>query len=261
MRVFLELSYDGTHYHGWQRQPECTTVQEVLEGAMERLFGQSFSVMGCGRTDTGVHARYFVAHTVIDDEVFHGRVSSMQEATMKLNGMLPKDIGLKAMHQVGAKAHARFDAVERSYAYHVHSSKDPFLEGKSTRIFGELNLEAMQEAAAHLVQKGDFASFCKAGTGQGTTICDVREARWEQNGTHQWAFHISADRFLRNMVRAVVGTLLEVGRGKRTPESMVDVLAAAHRSAAGKSVLGCGLYLTKVIYPPEVFSPSDEGYL
>ena len=168
-----------------------------------------------------------------------------EEAVLKLNGMLPPDVGIAAIHTVGEKAHARFDAVERGYTYLIHNAKDPFLEGRSTRVYGDLDVAAMQEASAHLVRKDDFASFCKAGSDQGTTICDVREARWEVLGTHRWAFHITADRFLRNMVRATVGTLIEVGKGKRRPEDILEVLAAKDRIAAGKSVLGCGLYRDK----------------
>ena len=261
MRVFLELAYDGTRYHGWQRQPQSITVQEVLEDTLARLFGGPCPVMGCGRTDAGVHAKYFVAHAELPDASVEQRVATWEEAVLKLNGMLPPDVGIFAMHEVGAKAHARFDATERGYTYYVHNVKDPFLEGRSTRVYGDLDVEAIETACKHLIQKGDFASFCKAGNDQGTTICDVREARWETLGPHRWAFHITADRFLRNMVRATVGTLIEVGKGKRHPEDMVDVLAAKERSAAGKSVLGCGLYLTRVVYPESVFVPQGTKYL
>ncbi|MGB1480931.1 MAG: tRNA pseudouridine(38-40) synthase TruA [Flavobacteriales bacterium] len=261
MRVFLELAYDGTRYHGWQRQPQSITVQEVLEDTLARLFGGPCPVMGCGRTDTGVHASYYVAHAQLPEGAVGSRVASLTEATLKLNGMLPPDIGIYAMQQVGEKAHARFDAVERSYTYYVHNVKDPFLEGRSSRIYGDLDVSAIEAACVHLVQKGDFASFCKAGSDQGTTLCDVREARWEVLGAHRWAFHITADRFLRNMVRAAVGTLLDVGKGKRKAEDLPAILEAKDRSAAGKSVLGCGLYLTRVVYPESVFVPEGTKYL
>ena len=166
-----------------------------------------------------------------------------------------------AIHEVGPKAHARYDAIERGYTYLVHNVKNPFLEGRSTRVYGTLDVPAIEAACCHLVRKGDFASFCKAGSNQGTTLCDVREARWEALGSNRWAFHISADRFLRNMVRATVGTLLEVGKGKRSPEDLPDILEARDRGAAGKSALGCGLYLTQVIYPEEVFTPVRSQYL
>ena len=261
MRVFLELAYDGTRYHGWQRQPESITVQEVLEDALARLFGGACPVMGCGRTDAGVHAKYFVAHADLPNDVLGNRVQHWEEATMKLNGMLPADVGIFAIHEVGDKAHARFDATERGYTYLIHNFKAPFLEGRSTRVYGDLNVGEIEKACMHLVRKGDFASFCKAGSDQGTTICDVREARWETLGPHRWAFHITADRFLRNMVRATVGTLLEVGKGKRRAEDIPEVLIACDRGAAGKSVLGCGLYLTQVVYPADVFTPAVSQYL
>lgn len=261
MRVFIELAYDGTRYHGWQRQSQSITVQAVLEDTMARLFGAACPVMGCGRTDAGVHASYFVAHAEMPDGALGGRVSDWGEAAMKLNGMLPHDIGIFAIHDVGPKAHARFDATERGYCYLIHTQKDPFLEGRSTRVHGILNVDAMQDAAAHLVQKGDFASFCKAAPDHGTTLCDVREARWEVLGNDRLAFYITANRFLRNMVRATVGTLIDVGKGKRGPGDVPSILAAKDRSAAGKSVLGCGLYLNHVTYPTGIFSPKATGYL
>ena len=221
MRVFIELAYDGTRYHGWQRQPQSITVQEVLEDTMARLFGGPCPVMGCGRTDAGVHASYFVAHAELPDGALGGRVTDWEEAAMKLNGMLPHDIGIFAIHDVGPKAHARFDATERGYCYLIHTQKDPFLEGRSTRVYGEYDWDQMQQACSHLIAAKDFASFCKAGSDQGTTLCDVRVAEWRQVAHGHWHFHIVADRFLRNMVRAVVGTLLDVGRGKR-PASDVD---------------------------------------
>ena len=261
MRVFIELAYDGTRYHGWQRQSQSITVQAVLEDTMARLFGAPCPVMGCGRTDAGVHASYFVAHAEMPDGALGGRASDWEEAAMKLNGMLPHDIGIFAIHDVGPKAHARFAATERGYCYLIHTQKDPFLEGRSTRVHGILHVDAMQDAAAHLVQKGDFASFCKAGPDRGTTLCDVREARWEVLGSDRLAFYITADRFLRNMVRATVGTLIDVGKGKRRPGDVPAILAAKDRSAAGKSVLGCGLYLNHVTYPTGIFSPKATGYL
>ena len=226
---------------------------------MARLFGGPCPVMGCGRTDAGVHAKYFVAHATLPDGALGTRVSSAAEAVLKLNGMLPHDVSLFSMVEVGDKAHARFDAIERGYVYSVHTQKDPFLEGRSTRVYGDIDWARMQEACRHLLEAKDFASFCKAGSDQGTTLCDVREAMWTQAGPHHWEFSIVADRFLRNMVRAVVGTLLEVGKGKRNPDDLVAILEARDRSAAGKSVLGCGLFLNRVVYPAEVFKPSREA--
>ena len=256
MRVFIELAYDGTRYHGWQRQPQSITVQEVLEDTLARLFGGPCPVMGCGRTDAGVHANYFVAHATLPAEAVQHRVTDLDEAVMKLNGMLPADIALFSMQEVSEKAHARFDAIERGYVYSIHTHKDPFLEGRSTRVYGEYDWDQMQRACNHLLAAKDFASFCKSGSDQGTTLCDVRVAEWKQVSQGHWHFHIVADRFLRNMVRAVVGTLLDVGRGKLDPDDVLNILEAHDRSAAGKSVLGCGLYLNRVVYPQDVFSPT-----
>tara|TARA_B100000963_G_C22516590_1_gene620953 strand:+ start:113 stop:898 length:786 start_codon:yes stop_codon:yes gene_type:complete len=261
MRVFIELAFDGTHYHGWQRQPNSISIQEVLEDTMARMFGAPCPIMGCGRTDAGVHAKYFVAHAELPDDALKLKDSSWGEVTMKLNGMLPEDVAIFGCHDVNLKSHARFDAVDRGYTYYVHNRKDVFLQGRSTRVFGDLDVDAMQMASRHLLGKRDFASFCKAGSGQGTTMCDVREARWEILGPHRWAFHISSDRFLRNMVRAIVGTLLDVGRGKCDADDVPRILEARNRSAAGKSVLGCGLYLTKVTYPKAIFTPLGTKYL
>lgn len=248
MRCFLDLSYNGTEYHGWQRQPVAISVQQVLEEKLSDLLGCTTMVVGCGRTDTGVHASSFFAHFDWEGE-FGSRFSDWEQAAWKLNGMLPADIGVKKIFQVDDRAHARFDATERAYTYHVHARKDPFLEGRSARVYHGLDLMAMNEAAQSLVFKGDFASFCKAGGGQKTTLCDVRHAKWTQTAEHRYRFDISADRFLRNMVRAIVGTTLEVGRGRMPVDHMRAVVAAADRGEAGASAPACGLYLSRVDYP------------
>lgn len=248
MRCFLDLSYDGTAYHGWQRQPASISVQQVLEERISELLGTETTVVGCGRTDAGVHASAFYAHFDWQGE-FGERFSDWEQAAWKLNGMLPQDIGIRRIIEVGDKAHARFDARERAYTYHVHTRKDPFLSGRSARVFQELDLKAMNRAAECLVFKGDFATFCKAGGGQKTTICDVRLAEWRRTAAHTMEFHIVADRFLRNMVRAVVGTLLEVGKGRLAKEEVREIVAACDRNRAGASAHACGLYLSRVDYP------------
>lgn len=248
MRCFIDLSYDGTAYHGWQRQPKSISVQQVLEERLSDLLGTPTIVVGCGRTDAGVHASAFYAHFDWEGE-FGSRFSGWEEAAWKLNGMLPPNIGVRRIFEVEAGQHARFDAVERAYTYHVHARKDPFLEGRSARIYQDLDVGAMNAGAEHLVFKGDFATFCKAGGGQKTTICDVRLAEWHQDSFHRYRFEIVADRFLRNMVRAVVGTLLEVGRGRMAPDRVREVAAACDRSLAGASAPACGLYLSRVDYP------------
>lgn len=248
MRCFIDLAYDGTAYHGWQRQPGSISVQQVLEERLSDLLGADTCVVGCGRTDAGVHASAFLAHFDWEGE-FGARFRDWREAAWKLNGMLPPDIGIQGIREVPEGSHARFDATERAYSYHVHTWKDPFLEGRSARVYQPLDLDAMNTAAAQLVFKGDFATFCKAGGGQKTTICDVRQAVWSRTDVHRLRFDIVADRFLRNMVRAVVGTLLEVGRGRMTPEDVSAAIAACNRDRAGASAPACGLYLSRVEYP------------
>ncbi len=254
MRVFLELSYNGTNYHGWQRQPVSISVQSVIEDALERLCGSKTTIVGCGRTDAEVHASYYVAHCDIPSLIDAERFDSLEQLAFKLNGMLDHDVAINSITPVGEKAHARFDASDRSYTYLLHNIKDPFLAGRSARIFGSLDVDAMSLAAKHLIFKGDFAAFCKTGSDVKTTICDVRSLDiFEDLSQGQIRIEISADRYLRNMVRAIVGTLLEVGKGKMSEREFIDVISSCDRSNAGKSAPGCGLYLSRVEYPSEVF--------
>ena len=248
MRCFIDLSYDGSAYHGWQRQPASISVQQVLEEKLSDLLGQETPVLGCGRTDTGVHASAFYAHFDWLGE-FGARFANWEQAAWKLNGMLPPDIGVRRIFEVSGADHARFSAAERAYTYWVHTQKDPFLEGRSARVYQELNLDAMNAAAAQLVFHGEFDAFQKTGGGQKTTICDVRHAHWTRTDPHRLRFDITADRFLRNMVRAIVGTLLEVGKGRRRPEGMAALIASKDRKQAGTSAPACGLYLSRVDYP------------
>ncbi|MGY8942071.1 MAG: tRNA pseudouridine(38-40) synthase TruA [Flavobacteriales bacterium] len=254
-RVFIELSYDGSDFHGWQRQPDRLTVQQVLEEQLQVFMAQPIPVMGCGRTDTGVHASYFVAHADWPENSPRTRqYRDWEDAVWKLNGMLPPDVALKRIVPVHPKAHARFDANERGYVYRMHFQKTPFLKGRSTRIYGATDFDRMQAACAYLVGKRDFASFCKLGSDQGTTMCDVRSAEMVKLNENEWQFVIRADRFLRNMVRAVIGTLLEIGQGKKEPEDMLQVIEALDRSVAGKSAPSDGLYLNEVNYPSSIWS-------
>jgi tRNA pseudouridine38-40 synthase len=248
VRCFIELSYVGTAYHGWQRQPESVSVQEVLEDTLSDLIGTTTIIVGCGRTDTGVHASTFYAHFDWDG-VYGRRFKDWAQGVWKLNGMLPADIGVRRIWEVDDRDHARFDATERAYTYHVHTHKDPFLEERSARVYQDLDVAAMNAGAQHLLYQGDFAAFCKTGSGQKTTICDVRHAQWTQTAEHRFQFDIAADRFLRNMVRAVVGTLLDVGRGRLSPEDVKAIAASGDRGQAGQSASACGLYLSKVAYP------------
>jgi len=223
-------------------------VQQVMEETLSELIGERTIVVGCGRTDTGVHASVFYAHFQWHG-TFGSRFKDYAQLTWKLNGMLPDDVAVRRIFEVGDRGHARFTAQERGYTYWIHTAKDPFLEGRSARVYQNLDIEAMNEGAKCLVQKTDFAAFCKVGSLQKTTICDVRQAEWQQVAEHRLRFDISADRFLRNMVRAVVGTLVDVGRGRMAPEDVAGVLHSKDRSRAGMSAAACGLYLARIDYP------------
>lgn len=250
-RYFIHLAYDGSSYHGWQRQPNGHSVQAELEAALRTLLRQEKVITtGCGRTDAGVHARSFFAHFNAMEEI-----GDCSELAYKLNQVLPPDVAVFRIFRVADRAHARFDARSRSYEYHIHQVPDPFVRAYSTLYPWPLDLPAMKEAAAMLTGRRDFASFCKSGGAQKTTICEVTDAHWIKEGK-KLVFHITADRFLRNMVRAIVGTLLEVGRGKRSPESIPHILGGLQRSAAGESVKACGLHLTRVAYD---FVPGDHS--
>ena len=239
-RYFLQLVYNGTAYHGWQVQPNANSVQAEIEKALATLLRAEVPVVGCGRTDTGVHAEKYFLHIELEDEAPDWLV-------YKLNQILPEDIAFQKIVEVGPEDHARFSATSRSYRYDIHTEKDPFLKNKSAMLHYELDIDVMNRASALLLTEKDFACFCKAGSDVNTTLCDVTEARWVKDG-HRLHFHISADRFLRNMVRAVVGTMIDVGRGKISVEEVKEILASKDRSAAGKSAAACGLYLTEVEY-------------
>jgi tRNA pseudouridine38-40 synthase len=243
-RYFLHMAYDGTNYHGWQRQPNAHSVQEEIETALRKLLKQEKIVtVGCGRTDTGVHAQQFYLH--FDSPIV---IEDQQDILRKLNLMLPWDLAIFDLFQAGNRDHARYNAISRSYIYHIHQHRDPFHHRFSTFFHPEVNINAMNEAAAMLLGTKDFACFCKSGGGQKTTICTVSEAFWVAS-PNKLAFHISADRFLRNMVRAVVGTLLLVGQEKIPVQEVQNIINAGVRSHAGESVPPQGLHLVKVEYP------------
>lgn len=243
-RYLIQLAYDGTSYHGWQIQPNGSSVQEVLQVTLSTLLRETVKVVGCGRTDTGVHAKYFVAH--IDVEV---TIDDLDKLRYKLNGFLPKDVSVFDIKETTEDFHARFTATARSYEYHLVTRKSPFLTSYSYRPIFELDFEAMNAAAVHLLSTSDFTSFSKLHSDAHTNICNVTEVIWKQVDTHHWIFHITANRFLRNMVRAVVGTLLEVGKGKITEEEFCKIIDIKDRSKAGISVPAQALFLTDVQYP------------
>jgi tRNA pseudouridine38-40 synthase len=244
-RYFLKMAYDGTAYHGWQVQPNGVTVQELTERALAITFGARLTVTAAGRTDTGVHAREMYAHFDLDHEITQ---ETLEQAVYKLNNLLPADIAIHQIIPVPADAHARFDAVSRTYEYHILRQKNPFRERFAWYWQGQLDLEAMNQAAMHLIGLQDFQCFSKVHTDVNNYLCEVTRAGWHQDGD-TLVFTITANRFLRNMVRAVVGTLFEVGRGKLLPDDLITIIASRDRSRAGSSVPAKGLSLTQVQYP------------
>ena len=247
MRYFIRFSYCGTNYHGWQRQPNGLSVQQVMEEAMSLIVGEPIALTAAGRTDSGVHADLMVAH--FDTTKPFEDLSSL---TSRLNNYLPKDIALQTIMPVTADAHARFDALSRTYQYRCVFQKDPFHEHLATRITNDLDFDLMNQAALILLHTQDFASFCKLHTDVKTTICHVTEAHWDVNSGGA-VFTITADRFLRNMVRAIVGTLFLVGKHKLTIPQFEEVISKQHRTAAGQSVPADGLYLTNITYPENIY--------
>ncbi len=246
-RYFIYLSYKGTAYHGWQIQPNGISVQEVLEKALSTILRTETSVTGAGRTDSGVHARLMVAH--FDCEIALSETKLFAE---KLNSILPHDIAIHKLVQVKPEAHARFDALRRQYEYHLVMQKDVFLTDYAMRIFSVPDFEKMNEAAKILFEYSDFTSFSKLHTDVQTNICKILKAEWTWNEKTA-VFTIEADRFLRNMVRAITGTLLEVGKGKMTLEEFRKVIEMKDRCKAGTSLPAKGLFLTQIDYPQEIF--------
>ena len=250
MRYFLRFAYDGTAFHGSQRQPNGVTVQETMEQALAMIFREPIPLTFAGRTDAGVHAREMYAHFDIGEEAMRREAERL---VFRLNGILPDSIAIFDIYPVTDDAHARFSAVRRTYEYHIVDHKDPFLCQQATRVRPGLDFDAMNEAAQLLIGKQDFASFCRTNTDVKTTICDLTRAEWKQLGNGHAVFTIAADRFLRNMVRAVVGTLFEVGRGKMTKEQFAEVITQHNRCAAGDSAPAEGLFLVQIDYPQELF--------
>ncbi|WP_298515894.1 tRNA pseudouridine(38-40) synthase TruA [uncultured Kordia sp.] len=247
MRYFIELSYNGKNYHGWQNQPNAISVQEVIEKALSTLLRSSIAIVGAGRTDAGVHAKQMYAHFDTDIPF------DPSELTFKLNSFLPKDVAIHKIHSVHEEAHARFDATGRTYEYWIVSQKNPFHIQSAHTVFKELDIDVMNEAAKELFNYNDFKCFSKTHTDVKTYICKIEKAVWEQKN-ELLVFTICADRFLRNMVRAIVGTLLEVGLGKLSIAEFKQIIESRDRSKAGTSVPGKALYLTAVTYPTETFT-------
>ncbi len=246
-RYFLDFSYLGDAYHGWQRQPNVTSVQQVIEEALFTTTRKETPVFGAGRTDTGVHAKQMIAH-------FDAELDGKKEKQLvyQLNSYLPRDIAVKNLFKVSNNAHARFDATERSYEYHMCTEKDPFEAHRHYHIRSIPEIELMNQAAKILFEYEDFECFSKTKTDVKTFLCKIKHAQWTAKGSH-YVFNISADRFLRNMVRAIVGTLLEIGLKKQDLNDFRKIIESKNRSEAGLSVPAKGLFLTKITYPKSIF--------
>ena len=249
MRYKIILSFDGARFFGWQTQPDAVSVQETLEKALSTLIRDKITVTGAGRTDTGVNAINYVAHFDTAEAI------EPDSVCYKLNAMLPHSIVAHSIEEVHPDFHARFNASKREYTYFLHRRKDPFIERYSYFCGYDLDFEAMNEASSLLLGRHDFSCFEKTGGDNRTSICTIYRAEWKQytpvimqNGEGYWYFKVEADRFLRNMVRAIVGTLIDVGRGKRSVESITDLIGSGDRCQAGESVPGHALFLTKVEY-------------
>lgn len=260
MRFFIYLSYDGANYHGWQIQPNGVSVQETLQNALSTILRQPIEVVGAGRTDAGVNASMMVAHFDVNEVIDYSRfgqsseelIMKSEEFILRLNRILPPDIAIQRIVPVTDEAHARFSATSRTYHYYITTEKSPFSRHYSYRYPHPLNIDLMNEAAQALFDYTDFTSFSKLHTDVKTNNCRIMEVRWEQVSDTEWKFTITADRFLRNMVRAIVGTLLDVGRGVLTIDQFREIIEKKDRCSAGTSVPGNALFLANITYPDKI---------
>lgn len=242
MRYFIHFAYDGTNYHGWQIQPDANSVQEELQKALSVLLRHDVEIVGAGRTDAGVHARQMVAHFEWDGQL------DCQQTAYRLGRMLPRDIAIYRIEPVADDMHARFSAVRRTYHYYLHTERDPFCRQYSCELHYDLDFERMNEAGRILCTYEDFGAFCKSHSDVKTTLCKVSEAHWIQVDSTHWYFRISANRFLRNMVRAVVGTMIDVGRGRITLDDFRKIVEGKQRTQAGESMPAHALFLEEIEY-------------
>lgn len=254
-RFMLVLSYDGTPFNGWQIQPHDPSVQESIENALRIALRTPLHIVGAGRTDTGVNARHMAAHIDLVGLAAEKAATQPKQLLYTVNAILQPSIVVHSITEVDAQCHARFDATSRTYRYYIHTTGDPFREQRSRYVHRPLDFDAMNNAARFLVGTHDFTSFSKLHTDTKTNICTVTDAQWHKYGPGHYYFEITADRFLRNMVRAVVGTLLDIGTAKKNPDSIKQTLAAMNRSAAGSSVPGYALYLWQITYPYTLSTP------
>ncbi|GHM99731.1 tRNA pseudouridine synthase A [Cytophagales bacterium WSM2-2] len=247
MRYFFEISYNGTRYHGWQNQANAIGVQQVVEDALSKLFRNKVEITGSGRTDTGVHCAQQFFHADFKSEI------NTSDLMHRLNSFLPRDIAIHSIQKVKENAHARYDAHERAYEYRITTKKDPLLSGYSFYFFKPLDIERMNRAARLLLGKHDFTSFSKVNTDVNHFICDIKKAKWHKK-KDLLVFEIAANRFLRGMVRAIVGTLLDVGSEKISLHDFQEIIKGKDRKKAGMNVPAEGLFLMKVKYPKRIFS-------
>ena len=243
MRYFIFLAYDGTNYHGWQIQPNACSVQGEIQRCLSTILRRETPIVGAGRTDTGVHARRMAAHFDSEEPI------DCIQTAFRLNRILPPDISIERIISVDNSLHARFSATSRTYHYYIHTKKCPFNRGYSLETHYNLDFDMMNKAGEYLLSVKDFAAFCKAGSDVKTTLCDVRTAKWVEESPGNWYFEITADRFLRNMVRAVVGTLVDVGRGRLSMEDFKAVVESKKRTEARESMPAHALFLENVEYP------------
>ena len=248
MRYFLTLAYNGSSFHGWQRQPNATSVQQALEEALSTLLREAITIVGAGRTDTGVHAKQMMAH--FDAEL---SVETEKNLPYLLNRFLKEDIVVYSLDKVNPDTHARFDATARTYEYHLSFQKNPFKQQLCYYFHQPVSLEKMNEAAQILLEYEDFEAFAKTHSDVKTFLCDITKAHWESTADGA-IFTITANRFLRNMVRAIVGTLLEVGSGKIAVVDLHKIIQSKNRGEAGFSVPASGLYLTEIKYPQNIYA-------
>jgi len=249
-RYFIFISYKGSSYHGWQIQPNALTVQKVLDNALSVIVNEKIVTTGAGRTDAGVHALVFCAHfdCLLND------LSSNKNLLFRLNRYLPDDISVHSVKKVSQDANARFGAISRTYKYYISQKKDPFFDKSSWYIHGKIDIAAMNEASGQLLSHSDFTSFSKLHSNTKTNFCKIFKASWDEEDD-RLVFTIKADRFLRNMVRAIVGTLVEVGSGKINLKEFETIILAKDRCKAGKSAPAKGLFLVDIEYPEQVFQP------
>lgn len=246
MKFFFEIAYHGKNYAGWQNQANAIGIQSVIENALSQMFRTEIKIIGSGRTDTGVHCEQQFFHCELEKEIEY------ESLIQKLNSFLPRDIVVKNIRKVRPDANARFDAIERTYNYRITRKKNPFLEGLAWHFFKPIDIQTMNNAAALLLGEHDFECFSKVNTDVNHFLCNIKKAEWKLEG-QKLEFTITANRFLRGMVRSIVGTLLDVGTGKTSIKEFQAILQSRDRKRAGANVPPQGLYLTKVKYPARIF--------